>query len=297
MKVHPIPLRDDNYGYLVVDAAHPTKGVLVDPYDVPTCQAHLKQHGVTEVVGNITTHHHFDHSGGNEAFHEAYPDAPIFGGSDKVPCLSRPVKHGDAFPLFPGSSIQVKTYATPCHTQDSTAFFLEDSKAKGGGEYTRGVFTGDTLFVSGCGRFFEGTPEEMHTALNKTLAGLPGDTVVFCGHGEFLFLEHAGRPVWRGTGAERNAHLEYTKGNVAFSAGVVPNNAAVQKLVEFVRTGQNKGVTTGVFTIDDEKRHNVFMLVDDAEVKKAIGLESAGPVEVMAKLRELKNSGQMMAKV
>ncbi|PWN90936.1 Metallo-hydrolase/oxidoreductase [Acaromyces ingoldii] len=271
MKVHPIPLRDDNYGYLVVDAAHPTKGVLVDPYDVPTCQAHLKQHGITEVVGNITTHHHFDHSGGNEAFHKAYPDAPIFGGSDKVPCLSRPVKHGDAFPLFPGSSIQVKTYATPCHTQDSTAFFLEDSKAKDG-EYTRGVFTGDTLFVSGCGRFFEGTPEEMHTALNKTLAGLPGDTVVFCGH-------------------------EYTKGNVAFSAGVVPNNAAVQKLVEFVRTGQNKGVTTGVFTIDDEKRHNVFMLVDDAEVKKAIGLESAGPVEVMAKLRELKNSGQMMAKV
>lgn len=117
-----------------------------------------------------------------------------------------------------------------------------------------------------------GTPEEMHTALNKTLASLPGDTVVFCGH-------------------------EYTKSNVAFSQGVLPNRPAIQSLVDFVRQKKNNGVTTGVFTIDDEKKHNVFMLVEDPEVQDAMGLKGKSAVEVMGALREAKNSGKMMSKV
>ena len=112
----------------------------------------------------------------------------------------------------------------------------------------------------------------MHTALNKTLASLPGDTVVFCGH-------------------------EYTKSNVAFSKGVLPNNPAVQSLVDFVQQKRNNGVTTGVFTIDDEKKHNVFMMVEDPEVQQAMGLKGKSPVDVMAALREAKNSGKLMSKV
>lgn len=275
MQIKPIPLRDDNYGYLIIDKGQPSKGVLVDPFDVPTCQKAAQQAGVTEIVANITTHHHQDHAGGNDAFVKAYPGAPVYGGSEQVARVSKIVGKGDSFPLFEGSSIQVKTYPTPCHTQDSVAFFLEDSKQvqrQGNEEYKRAVFTGDTLFISGCGRFFEGTPEEMHQALNVTLAALPGDTVVMCGH-------------------------EYTKANVAFSQGVLPDRPAIKALVDFVRQGKNGGVTTGVFTIDDEKKHNVFMLVDDPEVKQSIGMPNRGAVEVMAALRELKNSGKMMSKV
>lgn len=277
MQIKPVPMRDDNYGYLIVDAAHPAKGVIVDPFDVPTCEAAAKKAGVQALVANITTHHHQDHAGGNGAFAKAYPGAPIYGGSEQVWHMTHKVGHGDSFPLFEGSSITVRTYATPCHTQDSTAFFLEDSAVDtqdiGSGVLKRAVFTGDTLFVSGCGRFFEGTPAEMHTALNTTLAGLPGDTVVCCGH-------------------------EYTRGNVAFSLGVLPDNTAIQRLADFVRTGQNGGVTTARFTIDDEKKHNVFMLVHDSNVSQALGMpDGADPVDVMARLRELKNSGKMMAKV
>ena len=61
---------------------------------------------------------------------------------------------------------------TPCHTQDSVCYFLEQDDSKA-------VFTGDTLFIGGCGRFFEGSAEEMDTALNKILGSLPADTKVY----------------------------------------------------------------------------------------------------------------------
>ena len=69
-------------------------------------------------------------------------------------------------------SIEVKALHTPCHTQDSICYYFTDGDQ-------RAVFTGDTLFIGGCGRFFEGTPEEMHKALNGTLAKLPDDTKVY----------------------------------------------------------------------------------------------------------------------
>lgn len=87
--------------------------------------------------------------------------------------------------------------ATPCHTQDSICFYLEDTKTN-----ERGVFTGDTLFLAGCGRFFEGTPTEMHAALTK-LGGLPEDTLVWNGH-------------------------EYTKGSVKFGLKIEPENKELQ---------------------------------------------------------------------
>jgi hydroxyacylglutathione hydrolase len=158
MHIHPVPVREDNYSYVIIDPQHPKKAVFVDPFSVSACQAKAKELGVEEIVANITTHHHQDHSGGNQDFIKAYPKAKVYGGSSQVPALTDPVKDGDRFPLFEGSSIKVTTKHTPCHTQDSTAFFLEDENQSvtKGSDYARGVFTGDTLFISGCGRFFEG---------------------------------------------------------------------------------------------------------------------------------------------
>lgn len=115
-------------------------------------------------------------------------------------------------------SIAVKGLYTPCHTQDSICWFMED----GGSE--RAVFTGDTLFHAGCGKFFEGSAEEMNTALNKTLAALPDDTKVFPGH-------------------------EYTKSNVKFAVSVLQNEA-IKKLQAFAEANRE---TQGKFTIGDEK--------------------------------------------
>lgn len=93
---------------------------------------------------------------------------PLIAGKDS-PKVTETPKHGSTFNI---GSIRVKALHTPCHTQDSICYFFEDGDQ-------RAVFTGDTLFIGGCGRFFEGTPKEMHKALNETLASLPDDTKVY----------------------------------------------------------------------------------------------------------------------
>lgn len=147
------------------------------------------------------------------------PDLPIIAGKDAEGVTQTPA-NGSGFKI---GSIAVKGLYTPCHTQDSICWFMEDGADKV-------VFTGDTLFHAGCGKFFEGNAEEMNTALNKTLAALPDDTKVFPGH-------------------------EYTKSNVKFAVSVLKNDA-IKKLEAYADEHQE---TQGKFTIGDEKEHNPFM--------------------------------------
>ena len=108
------------------------------------------------------------------------------------------------------------------------------------GNHPGGVFTGDTLFVAGCGRFFEGTAPEMTAAL-KYLTTLPDKTIVYNGH-------------------------EYTDGNVRFALSVVPDSKPLKRLDELVKANK---VTTGLTTIGDEKEWNLFMQVESEAVRSA----------------------------
>jgi hydroxyacylglutathione hydrolase len=139
---------------------------------------------------------------------------PIIGGKDCTKVTTTPA-HNSTFTI--GSNIKVTALHTPCHTQDSICYFFEDGS-------DRAVFTGDTLFIGGCGRFFEGNAAEMHHALNEVLAKLPDDTRVFPGH-------------------------EYTKGNVRFAKKIL-DNEAIKKLDEYSQANKE---TQGKFTIGDEK--------------------------------------------
>lgn len=99
------------------------------------------------------------------------------------------------------------------------------------------VFTGDTLFLGGCGRFFEGSAGEMHSALSY-LGTLPNETIVYNGH-------------------------EYTASNLAFGKHIEPNAPGIVRLQQLV---DNNDVTTGKSTIGDEKEWNVFMRLNSPEV-------------------------------
>jgi hydroxyacylglutathione hydrolase len=156
--------------------------------------------------------------------------------------------HNSSFNL---GSIKITALHTPCHTQDSICFFFEDGSEKA-------VFTGDTMFIGGCGRFFEGNAKEMHKALNEVLGALPDDTKVYPGH-------------------------EYTKGNVKFAKKVL-NNDAIKKLDDYSQANKE---TQGKFTIGDEKQHNVFMRVNDPDIQQLVG--KTDPVEVMKALRDMKD--------
>lgn len=111
----------------------------------------------------------------------------------------------------------------------------------------------------------------MHQALNIVLSSLPNDTVTYVGH-------------------------EYTTSNVKFSSSVLPDREAINKLKSFCEEKKNNGVTTGIFTIGDEKEWNVFMLTKDQEVQKKCGTVG-DEIGTMKYLREAKNSGGFKSKV
>ncbi|KAK1504061.1 hydroxyacylglutathione hydrolase [Colletotrichum tamarilloi] len=256
MHIQSIPMwvgSSNNYAYLVKDDKT-NDAVIIDPANpsevTPVLQNAIKS-GEINLTAIVNTHHHWDHAGGNKKLQGelGLNKLPIIGGKD-CEGVTRTPGHGESFKI--GEGIAVKALHTPCHTQDSICWFMQDGDQKV-------VFTGDTLFISGCGKFFEGNAEEMHSALNKTLAALPDDTVVFPGH-------------------------EYTKSNVKFAASVLQNEA-IQKLQAFA---ENNKETQGKFTIGDEKKHNVFMRVEDPEIQRVTG--ESEPVSVMNKLREMKNN-------
>ncbi|KAB8343032.1 hypothetical protein FH972_022626 [Carpinus fangiana] len=255
MHIQSIPMwrgTGNNYAYLVTDSS--TKAsTIIDPANPPEVLPVLKSKvdaGEIDLQSIINTHHHHDHAGGNTEILKTYP-LPIIGGKDCEKVTQTP-SHKSTFTL--GKNIEVTALHTPCHTQDSICYLFHD---KASGE--RAVFTGDTLFIGGCGRFFEGNATEMHTALNEVLGALPDDTRVYPGH-------------------------EYTKGNVKFAV-TVSSRAEVKALEKFAAENAE---TQGKFTIGDEKRHNVFMMLRDAEILKNTGV--SGDIEVMQKLRDLKNA-------
>jgi len=196
----------------------------------------------------ITTHHHGDHAGGNQEILQHYPELKVHGGKD-CSMVNHIVKDHETFSI---GGIKVTGLHTPCHTQDSVCYFLEQDGSKA-------VFTGDTLFIGGCGKFFEGTPKEMNHALNQVLGTLPPGTKVYPGH-------------------------EYTLSNAKFAKSV----SSAEAIQDLIKECEKDGVTTGRFTIADEKKWNVFMRLDDPEILKATG--ESDPVDVIGKLRELKNN-------
>ncbi|KAI1468436.1 hydroxyacylglutathione hydrolase [Daldinia caldariorum] len=255
MHIQSIPMwtgTSDNYAYLLVDDKS-KEAVIIDPAHpeevTPVLKKAIKE-GKINLTAIVNTHHHWDHAGGNDQLRNDLgdPNLPIIGGKDCQSVTQTP-EHGKGFKL---GNIDVKGLHTPCHTQDSICWYVKDGDDKA-------VFTGDTLFHGGCGKFFEGTAAEMHTALNKTLASLPDDTRVYPGH-------------------------EYTKSNAKFALSVLPSEA-VKKLDAFA---ENNKETQGKFTIGDEKLHNVFMRVEDPIVQIATG--KTDPVEVMDQLRTMKNN-------
>ncbi|GES59762.1 glyoxylase [Aspergillus terreus] len=254
MHIQSIPMwtgKGNNYAYLVTD--EPTKkSVIIDPANPPEVAPELQSQikaGKIDLTAIVNTHHHWDHAGGNNEMLKTFGQLPVIGGANCQSVTKTPV-HGETFTI--GERISVKALHTPCHTQDSICYFMQDGDE-------RVVFTGDTLFIGGCGRFFEGTAPEMHKALNETLASLPDDTKVYPGH-------------------------EYTKGNVKFCLAVSQSDP-IKKLAAFAEQNQQ---TQGKFTIGDEKLHNVFMRVNDPEIQQKTG--KTDPVEVMAALREMKNA-------
>ncbi|KAJ3054798.1 hypothetical protein HK097_000790 [Rhizophlyctis rosea] len=252
MKITPIPLlsgRSDNYGYLIHDP-RTGEAAVVDPVEPEKVLAVVKTENA-KVVGILTTHHHGDHAGGNAEFVQKVPNIKVWGGDDRIEAITTKVTDNKPFKI---GSLEVTPLYTICHTTGSVSYYVVDPETN-----EKAVFTGDTLFIGGCGRFFEGTADQMHNSLINILGRLPPDTKVYCGH-------------------------EYTKSNLKFAQSVDPSSSAIQSKLAWAE----KTEITVPSTIAGEFTFNPFMRVGEEVMRKATGKEDE--VEVMAKLRELKNN-------
>ncbi|KAI8900762.1 hydroxyacyl glutathione hydrolase [Globomyces pollinis-pini] len=247
MKVTPISIFKDNYSYLL-QCTKTNTSAIVDPA-VPK--------SVLEAIGTIkpnalfTTHHHYDHSAGNQLIAQTLPGITVYGGDDRIPELTVKLSHKQSFKL---GELDVTALVTPGHTMGSVSYYVVDPSTN-----ESVVFTGDTLFIGGCGRFFEGTKENMFESLISILGTLPDSTKVYCGH-------------------------EYTTSNLQFGISVEPNNQSIQNKLKWSQTVDQ----TIPSTIEDEKKTNVFMRVNEPELLDKF--KQPNGIELMGLLREMKNN-------
>ncbi|XP_060757600.1 hydroxyacylglutathione hydrolase, mitochondrial [Neoarius graeffei] len=253
MKIELLPALTDNYMYLLIDEAT-KEAAIVDPVEPAKVVEAVKKHGVT-LKSILTTHHHWDHAGGNEKMVKLVPGLTVYGGDDRIGALTKKVTHYNTFKV---GSLNVKCLFTPCHTSGHICYFVTSEK----GSETPAVFTGDTLFVGGCGKFFEGTAEEMYKALVDILGRLPPETHVYCGH-------------------------EYTINNLKFARHVEPDNAAIHRKLAWAKEKYNNGEPTIPSTMADEFTFNPFMRVSEKSVQMHAG--TSDPIDTMRSIRKEKD--------
>ncbi|MGQ0742119.1 MAG: hydroxyacylglutathione hydrolase [Alphaproteobacteria bacterium] len=251
LEIEPVPCLIDNYAYLVYERGGPFCAV-VDPSEAAPLQRALAARGL-KLTHILNTHHHHDHVGGNPVLKQESGAQIVAAEKDRarIPGLDVGLREGDVFRL---GACEARIIEIPAHTSAHIAYWFVDDGA---------VFTGDTLFLMGCGRLFEGTPEMMCTSLAK-LAALPAETRVFCGH-------------------------EYTLNNGHFAQTVEPNNTALQARMKKESETRARGQPTVPGKIGEELATNPFLRTHSPEIRKALGMDKASDVDVFAELRRRKD--------
>ena len=248
-----IPLRafSDNYIWTLRDSTH---AAAVDPGDARPVLDYLRAEHL-ELAAIINTHHHADHVGGNSELLKHYR-VPVFGPHDeRIREVTHRLGDGDRITL-PHFGIEFQVFEIPGHTRTHIAFY-------GAGM----LFSGDTLFAVGCGKLFEGTPQQMYDSLSR-LMQLPDDTRVYCGH-------------------------EYTLSNIRFARAADPDNVALRELEAKAAQLREQGQPTLPSSIGQERATNPFVRCDEPALVRSAsahaGKKLETPVAVLAAIREWKN--------
>lgn len=247
-----VPCLKDNYAYLVHDPASGATAVVDVPETGPV-EAALEARG-WQLTDILLTHHHHDHVGGVEALRQA-SGAVVWGAAQdaaRLPALDRPVRP-DRDEAFAGQTVRI--IDVPGHTVGHIAYFFAAAHY---------LFSGDSLMALGCGRLFEGTPDQMWDSLSR-LAALPGDTLVCSGH-------------------------EYTQTNARFALSLGDVPPALAERAGKIEVARAAGEPTVPVRLDIERATNPFLRATDPGLRAALGLEKESDTNVFAYIRVLKDS-------
>ncbi len=239
-----IPALGDNFTYLF--RYQENKAIAIDPADASLVLNEIKKHDL-ELTAILATHHHGDHTAGIKELQSKTNCQAIIGNQNFAD--SRILDFGNC---------RIKIIPTPGHTTDSACFYIEPSENNDGI-----VFTGDTLFIAGCGRPIENDAATLWDSLQK-LTALPDNTLVYPGH-------------------------NYTEENYEFALTIEPNNKTILKLLEDIRKKQSQGELTVPSTIARQKQTNIFLRANSPKIKAALNMPDATDAQVFAELRKQKN--------
>jgi hydroxyacylglutathione hydrolase len=254
----PVPQLADNYAYLLIDPASRDAAV-VDCAEAGPVLDEARRRSA-HLVAVLATHHHFDHVGGHHDLLAETPGLRIFGSADdaaRIPGITDRVRDGETLAV---AGLSPRVILIPAHTSGHVAYHFPREQA---------VFTGDTLFVAGCGRLFEGDAAQMMRSLAK-LASLPDETAVYCGH-------------------------EYSEKNLRFASTLEPGNARLREKLARVQEMRRAGRPTVPSTIAEEKATNPFLRTDSPELAASVrrlvpNLPPGDPVTLFAAVRGLKDN-------
>jgi hydroxyacylglutathione hydrolase len=252
IEIHMFPCLQDNYGFLIHDTESGATAT-VDTPEVGPIEAALAEKGWS-LTHILNTHHHFDHAGGNEALKKSHGCIVVGPAADaeRIPGIDVAVADGEDYEF---GTVPIRVFDVPGHTRGHIAYYLAAAEA---------AFVGDTIFALGCGRLFEGTPEQMWGSIQK-LMGLPDATRVYCAH-------------------------EYTQSNARFAVTVDPDNTDLIERAAKIDELRAQGIPTVPTTIGLEKATNPFLRPEASSLRATLGMQDADAVAVFAETRRRKDS-------
>ncbi|MCS5708223.1 hydroxyacylglutathione hydrolase [Candidatus Berkiella cookevillensis] len=252
-KIVPIPAFADNYIW-AIHSLNDSQVAVVDPGDAEPVLQYLQKSQLS-LNAILITHRHWDHTNGITQLLEHFPNVPVYGPNRSVYQITNIIEDG-MFVTLEAQELKLSVMAIPGHTLDHIAYAGEGI-----------LFCGDTLFSAGCGRIFEGTPQQMYDSLNK-LASLDDDTLIYCGH-------------------------EYTLNNLAFALSLEPDNKLLRtKALEIaaLRVANKASLPS---RLRDEKTFNPFLKCHLLEFQNQItlltGKELSSPVDFFTEVRSMKD--------